>query len=339
MSYKTKIIASLNQKGGVGKTTTIANLGFALANMGRDVLLIDFDSQASLTNYLNVGLGDEEVYGIVDLLVKDLEDPDYTTEEIEDSTWDELLAKCIVKPTYRGRVNKQDADIAFGFDLIPSTLQLSDYDLWVTKNHMDGFETVRLRSVIEKVLEYHEYDYILIDCSPYLGVLTLNAVVASQTGCLIPTNLDLMSTRGVKNLIEVIVQVQESIMFRPHNGEIVETGDIHYGVLGVILNLYREGRSVDTTIQNDIQRYYPFEIFKNTIPESVNAKKAVLGGLIYSQVYAKARDSYTKLAKEIEKQIKKMEKEAEKGDKRALIKHLGEGSEEHDYIITEGEDE
>ena len=87
-------------------------------------------------------------------------------------------------------------------------------------------------------------------------------------------------------------------------------GEIHYGVLGVILNLYREGRSVDTTIQSDIQRYYPFEIFKNTIPESVNAKKAVLGGLIYSQVYAKARDSYTKLAKEIEKQIKKMEKEA-----------------------------
>ena len=97
----TNIIACMNQKGGVGKTTTAANLGYALSNMGRKVLLVDFDAQSSLTYYLNVGVGKEGydenayIYGLLDLLVKDLDDPNYTTDEIESSTWEALIDKCI----------------------------------------------------------------------------------------------------------------------------------------------------------------------------------------------------------------------------------------------------
>jgi len=105
------------------------------------------------------------------------------------------------------------------------------------------------------------------------------------------------------------------------------------GVVGIVLNLYRGDRTVDQTIQTDLERYYPFVIFKSTIPESVNAKKAVMGGLIYSQVYKKAENAYTSLAKEILAQIKVMEKEGPQ------IKRLGEDMPTKLEDIMEVEDE
>lgn len=329
MNKQTEVIAIVNQKGGVGKTTTTANLAYSLAELGRDVLVIDFDSQASLTHYLNVGTRNEEAYyGIYELLVKNLGDPNYTDDEIEEATWTEMFEKCICRPTYRGRIDKKDAEIPFGFDLIPSSLALSDYDFWVSRGGMNREAISELKMLIRKITAYHPYDYVLIDCSPYLGVMTMNAIVAASSGCLIPTNLDLMSTRGVVNLIDVINSVQEQVMYiKNRAGEVIgETDEIHYGVVGVVLNLYREGRLVDVTIQSDLTRYYPFRIFENTIPESVNAKKAVMGGMLYAQVYGKAKTAYHKLAKEVEKQVKDMKDSFKKSgyDKETLIKHLGE---------------
>lgn len=337
MSNKTKVIAIVNQKGGVGKTTTTANLGYALSKLGKDVLLIDFDSQASLSSYLNVDPNYQnhpDYFCIYELLQKGLNDPDYITDEVDGMEWEELFEKCIHRPTFKGRETQMvdgvrkgvDVDIEFGFDLIPSALELSDYDLYLS-THMGQHGGFKLKMVIDKILAYHEYDYVLIDCSPYLGVLTINAIVAATAGVVIPTNLDLMSTWGVKALIEQIVNVQELVL-QASKGQ-----EAHMGVVGIVLNLYRGDRTVDQTIQTDLERYYPFVIFKSTIPESVNAKKAVMGGLIYSQVYKKAENAYTSLAKEILAQIKVMEKEGPQ------IKRLGEDMPTKLEDIMEVEDE
>ena len=317
----TRIISVTNQKGGVGKTTTTANIGYALAEEGYEVLLVDFDPQTSLSAYLNVG---EEDFNIVSLLCNVLNDPEYMPEEIEDYTFEELLDKCIVTPTYKTVVpgkNESGKKVAVPtyvpfnekLHLIPGTLDLADYELYLIGSPYERSQLIfQLDTLLRRMLRTIHYDYILIDVGPSLGILTLNAITAATSGVLIPTNLDVMSTRGVKNLIDTIGNLQINTI-RRSNGV-----NQHYGVIGVVLNLYRTNRTVDVMIQNDMQRYYPFKIFDATIPESINAKKAVLGGLLYSQIYAKARDAYRKLSKEVIAQIDAMEKEG------PVVKSLGE---------------
>jgi len=305
---KTKVVAVVNQKGGVGKTTTTANLGYVLAKQGKDVLLIDFDSQASLTNYFNVGLN-ERPYGIYEMLIKNLH-PVYESEDpyLASLSFQEMCEDFIIKPTYdesKTKVIDGERQIVieqtpFGVSLLPSSLMLTDYELELIKSTDSDVSAFHLYAVIEEIKAWHEYDYILIDCNPSLGILTMNAIVAALDGVLIPTNLDVMSTRGVVNLINRIVAIQEMMK---------ETVQIeHQGVIGIVLNLYSDRRTVDKSMKDDMERFYPFRIFKSQIPESINAKKAVLMGLTYCQMYKKAETSYTNLATEFEKQIAKMQK-------------------------------
>ena len=217
-----------------------------------------------------------------------------------------------------------DVPNEFGFDLLPSHLYLSDYELELSNlparyRSANGF---RLYNLVQKILAWHEYDFVLIDCNPSLGVITMQAVAAAASGgILIPTNLDLMSTRGVENLIDRIADVQEELL-RATDGRVK-----HMGIIGVILNLYAERRTVDKTIQHDLERFYPFRIFKNTIPESVNAKKAVFAGVLYSQMYKKAEQAYMQLAAEVLDRLDEMETNG------PLIQRLGE-----DLVGSEGID-
>lgn len=308
---RTKIIAVVNQKGGVGKTTTVANLGYILGKQGKKVLLIDWDSQASLTGYFNVGLSEEEYLSSYEAAVKELRgiDPE-EDERLSSMSLAEILDEAVCRPTYAGgSIKMVDGirkyvfeDREFGIDLLPTKLELSDYELELGGD-ISTARAFHLSIMIEAILEKREYDYILIDCNPSLGFLTMNALVAAVDGVIIPTNMDVMSIRGVKNLIDRIKEVQEFLLYRDI---------IHMGVIGIVLNLYADRRTVDNSIKEDMNRFYPFKIFRNTIPESVNAKKATLSGLTYSQMYQKAEEAYTKLAAEIEKRLEEMEKEGQK---------------------------
>ena len=328
----TKVFAIANQKGGVGKTTTTANLAYAYANMGKKVLLIDFDSQGSLTNYFNIGKSeDEDYFGIYELMVHQLRP--WNTEEDTDIpnnvSFGEVLDNCVYRPSYKevqiksidGVRKAVDVDVEFGVDLIPSNLYLASFEVEMSQlpqkpeemykhnlnsnseeidyNYCQGVNPYRLSKVIEQIKEERPYyDYIFIDCNPSLGLLTVNAIMASVNGVIIPTNLDLMSTRGVGNLITVIVQAQKTLQ---------KSNIQHMGVVGIVLNLYSDWRIIDKEIKYDINRFFPFKIFDSTIPESTDAKKAVRSGVIYSQWNKKAKVAYEKLAKEIEKHVKQME--------------------------------
>jgi len=307
----TKVIAIINQKGGVGKTTTVANLGYTLGKLGRDVLLIDFDSQASLTNYFNIGLNDDDYYGIYEMLLKDLR-PISKEEDpfLSGATFEEMCERFIVRPTYLSAATRTvdgvkqvvEEQVEFGISLLPSCLMLSDYELELGRS--PNFNGYHLYNIIQDIIAWHPYDYILIDCNPSLGILTMNAIAAATDGILIPTNLDVMSTRGVVNLINRVVDVQEMLL----NAAKLE----HMGVIGIVLNLYADRRTVDQTIKTDMERFYPFKIFRSQIPESVNAKKAALSGVTYAQMYKKAEDAYNSLAVEFEERLAEMQREGAK---------------------------
>lgn len=314
----TKILAIANQKGGVGKTTTCVNLAMALSKLGHKVCVVDFDSQVSATNCLNVGLDENNYNGIYEMMI-------YTLREVSEeenpelahiTSFEELCDLCICRPTYtvrevqkiNGEKKVVDVKKEFGFDLIPSKILLSDYELEISNlsNARDrALNPFRLKNVLDKVCEIRNYDFCLIDCNPTLGLMNLMPTVAACAsegggGSLIPTNLDLLSTRGAETLIDRVADVQELLKERnlPYNG-----------IIGVVLNLFREGRTIDMTIKDDMEKFYPIKIFESKIPESVIAKKAVYSGVTYSMMSKKADEAYIELAKNIITRIDEMKKE------------------------------
>ena len=310
---ETKVISVINQKGGVGKTTTTANLAYALSKMGKKVLAIDFDQQASLTNYLNFGLDGEYYYSIYELLIKIFrgispEEDEYLSE----CSLDELIDKVIIRPTYfvrevqvdeEGRRSVVNAQKEFGFDLIPSSIELADFELELAQSSDFNRKAYYLNALVSEIMEKRDYDFILIDCNPSLGVLTMNAIIAGLDGIIIPTNLDLMSTRGIMSLLGKIAGTQKAL-YRATRGAV-----FHKGVIGIVMNLYSDKRVVDKKLSTDIDNFYPLYVFKSAIPDSAMAKRAVLEGVIYSMKLPKAEKAYDALAKELIKRINKMEKD------------------------------
>ena len=171
-----RVIAMCNQKGGVGKTTTTINLGAALAEYGRRVLLVDFDPQGALS----VGLGvnpmelDRTVYNV--LMERDV-------------SVDDVLLKTNIQ----------------GMDLVPSNIDLSAAEVQLVG---EVAREQTLKRVLEPVLA--DYDVVLVDCQPSLGLLTINALTASD-GVIVPLECEFFSLRGVALLIQTIDKVKERL--------------------------------------------------------------------------------------------------------------------------------
>jgi chromosome partitioning protein len=174
-----RVIALCNQKGGVGKTTTTINLGAALAEYGRRVLLVDFDPQGALS----VGLGVNPM---------DLERTIYNSLMEREVTADDILLK---------------TNIA-GMDLLPSNIDLSAAEVQLVG---EVAREQTLKRILVPVLA--DYDVVLIDCQPSLGLLTINALTASD-GVIIPLECEFFSLRGVALLIQTIDKVKERL--NPH---------------------------------------------------------------------------------------------------------------------------
>jgi chromosome partitioning protein len=219
------IVAMANQKGGVAKTTSVASLGAAFAELGKKVLLVDLDAQACLTFSLGV-------------------DPD----EVQTSINEVLVG--------RG-VSAQDAIVtcADGVDLIPSVIELAG-----AESHLlgrPGREYV-LRSALEPLRG--DYDVVLLDCSPSLGVLTLNALTASQ-GLIIPMPCEMLSHRGVGQLLDIVADVKT----------ILNPG---LEVLGILPTMF-DGRSNHSrAVLADVGERYGLPVLSPPIPKTVRFAEA-----------------------------------------------------------------
>ena len=255
-----KVIAIANQKGGVGKTTTAVNLGIGLAKEGKKVLLIDTDPQADMTKCLGVENPDELVDTVATMML------DMINEE-------EINLKSIL--THEE-----------GVDFIPSSIELSGMEVSLVP--IMSRELV-LRNLITEILDKRDYDYVIQDCMPSLGMLTLNALAAADE-VIIPAQMAYLPLKGLQQLIRTINKVKRQI-------------NPKLSIRGVVRTMVDTRNNYTRDLMESLERTYSgsFTIFETLIPLSVRASEISAEGIsIYSHdPKGKVAKAYTSFVREV----------------------------------------
>lgn len=259
MSHKTTVMSVVNQKGGTGKTTTCENLGIGLAKEGKKVLLVDFDPQGSLTISLGYPKPDEMKVTLASVLGKILMD-----EPIEPG---------------EGLLHHQE-----GVDLMPANIELSGLEVSLV-NAMSR-ETV-FKQYLNTVKQ--NYDYVLVDCMSSLGMLTLNALAASDN-VIIPVQAQYLSAKGLEQLLHTVNKVRRQI-------------NPKLKIEGILLTMVDYRTNYAKEISALIRETYgtKLKVYKTDIPRSVRAEEiSAMGKSIYAyDAKGKVADAYRLLTKEV----------------------------------------
>ena len=227
----TKIYTLVNQKGGVGKTTTTINLGAYLAQLGQRVLVVDLDPQANATSCLGVDkLG------------------------VQGGTYEALLGE----PNVASYVLLNER---LKLSLLPSSPSLAGAEIELVD---ELAREMRLRKAIEPLA--NKYDYVLIDCPPSLGLLTVNGLMSAMDGVIVPVQCEYLALEGLGQLTQTIERVR-SLLFPELN------------VRGVVLTMFDSRTNLANDVVAEVNRHFPEQVFKSIIPRSIRLAEAPSYGL------------------------------------------------------------
>lgn len=247
-----KIIAIANQKGGVGKTTTSVNLGACLAYLGKRVLLVDIDPQGNATSGVGIDKGDVEkcIYNIL----------------VEDEEASDVIQETLVEGLY----------------VIPSTIQLAGAEIELVPTIS---REVRLKRALSKVIE--RFDYIIIDCPPSLGLLTINSLTAADT-VLIPVQCEYYALEGLSQLLNTVRLVQKHL-------------NTNLMIEGVLLTMLDARTNLGIQVIDEVKKYFQDKVYQSVIPRNVRLSEAPSHGkpIIIYDPKSRGAEVYLDLAKEV----------------------------------------
>ncbi len=243
----TKVISFSNRKGGVGKTTSTINIGASLNQMKKKVLILDLDPQANLSQSLGIVNPENNIYGAL-----------------------------------KGHYEIKPIEITKGFHVIPSVTELAMAELELNNEMAREYF---LKEIIDKIKQ--NYDYVLIDCPPSLGLLTLNALTASDQ-ILVPLQAEYLSTQGLAKLLEIVQMMKKKL-----------NPDLYIG--GVFLTQYDDRKKLNKEVFEIVDSHFKTEIFKTKIRNNISLAEAPAFGMDIFRYNSKSNGAldYQALAKEI----------------------------------------
>ncbi len=268
MSAKATVIACVNQKGGTGKTTTCENLGAGLVMEGKRVLLVDTDPQASLTISLGYPIPEELPVTVTDMMKRVVEG-----EKIQSG---------------EGILHHEE-----GMDLMPSSIELAGMEVSLVN-------TISRETVLKEYIENakRDYDFILLDCSPSLGMMTINALAASDA-LLIPVQASYLPAKGLEQLLQTVNKVRRQINPR-------------LKIEGILLTMVDARTNDAKEISELIRSAYggKIKVYDTEIPRSVRASEISKEGIsiFKHDPDGKVADAYRKLTREVVKNAEKRRK-------------------------------
>ena len=253
-----KVISLVNQKGGVGKTTTSINLSASLAVLGKKVLLIDLDPQGNATTGIGINKG-----------------------EIDNSIYDVLIGKCEVEDAIATSKYKR-------LYVIPATINLAGIDIeFMEKSNNDSSfsKGSQLKTRLDKIKD--QIDYVIMDCPPSLGLITTNALTASDS-VIIPVQCEFFALEGIMQLLNTIMMAQKTL-------------NPNLDIEGVLLTMLDSRTNLGFEVVEDIRKYFKERVYNTIIPRLIRLTEAPSHGkpIVAYDPKSKGTEAYLNLAKEV----------------------------------------